>query len=41
MEKYKGIAKLIEKTNKGERVLETIVEGTHADNINKAKEITN
>lgn len=39
MEKYKGIAKLIEKTNKGERVLETIVEGTHADNINKAEEI--
>ena len=39
MEKYKGIAKLIEKTNKGERVLETIVEGTHADTINKAEEI--
>lgn len=39
MEKYKGVAKLIEKTNKGERVLETIVEGTHADTINKAEEI--
>lgn len=34
---YIGIAKLIEKTNNGEKVLEKITEGTHAETIDDAK----